>query len=72
LAFTSERADSLLVTTDEVLVEYLTFFAAPRADAPQRSTNAQHFGNPVSVLFAEPGLVASFLAGLQALSCEAR
>ncbi|HUE01862.1 MAG TPA: hypothetical protein VMR62_19990 [Bryobacteraceae bacterium] len=48
LAFTSERADSLLVTTDEVLVEYLTFFAA--APEPMRRnavTNAQRIlGNP--------------------------
>jgi predicted nucleic acid-binding protein len=34
LLLTSERADSLLITTDEVLVEYLTFFAA--APEPMR------------------------------------
>ena len=27
LTFTSERSDSLIVTTDEVMAEYLTFFA---------------------------------------------
>jgi len=27
VAIRSERADALIVTTDEVLVEYLTFFA---------------------------------------------
>src|ERR1700692_3839721 len=29
LTLTSERADSPIVTTDEVLAEYLTFFATP-------------------------------------------
>jgi uncharacterized protein len=34
LALTSERADSPIVTTDEVLAEYLTFFAT--APEPMR------------------------------------
>jgi predicted nucleic acid-binding protein len=34
LAISSQRMDSALVTTDEVLVEYLTFFAA--APEPMR------------------------------------
>jgi predicted nucleic acid-binding protein len=64
LAFTSERADSLLVTTDEVLVENLTFFAA--APEPMRRkavTNAQRIlGNPgVRVV---PQSRASFLSGM--------
>jgi predicted nucleic acid-binding protein len=42
LILTSERRDWLLVTTDEVLAEYLTFFAtAPRPMRRKAITNAQ-------------------------------
>jgi uncharacterized protein len=42
LTLTSERSDSLIVTTDEVLVEYLTFFAtAPEQIRRKAVINAQ-------------------------------
>ena len=42
LALTVERASSIIVTTDEVLAEYLTFFAtAPEQMRRRGVTNAQ-------------------------------
>jgi predicted nucleic acid-binding protein len=42
MALTVERKDSLIVTTDEVLAEYLTFFAmAPEQMRRKAVTNAQ-------------------------------
>jgi predicted nucleic acid-binding protein len=42
LTLTAERTDSPIVTTDEVLVEYLTFFAmAPEPMRRQALTNAR-------------------------------
>src|SRR5579863_5985013 len=64
LVLTSERADSLLVTTDEVLTEYLTFFAkAPESMRRKAITNAQRIlKNPgVHVI---PQSRASFLSGM--------
>ena len=53
LALTSERADSPLVTTDEVLAEYLTFFAtAPEPLRRKVVTNVQRIlEDPVSRSF---------------------
>jgi predicted nucleic acid-binding protein len=43
LALASERADLPIVTTDEVLAEYLTFFAtAPEPMRRKALTNARH------------------------------
>ena len=42
MTLTAERTDSLIVTTDEVLAEYLTFFAtAPEQMRRKAVTNAQ-------------------------------
>jgi uncharacterized protein len=51
LTLTAARIDSPIVTTDEVLVEYLTFFAtAPEPMRRQALTNASVFSKiPVSV-----------------------
>jgi predicted nucleic acid-binding protein len=64
LVLTSERTDSLLVTTDEVLTEFLTFFAtAPEAMRRKAITNAERIlKNPgVTVI---PQSRASFLSGM--------
>jgi predicted nucleic acid-binding protein len=63
LALTSERADSLLITTDEVLVEYLTFFAtAPEPMRRKALINAEHILDNAGVRVV-PQSRASFLAG---------
>ena len=61
LALTSARADSPLVTTDEVLVEYLTFFAT--APEPMRRKVLKSLQTPsifsitlASVSFRRAGL----------------
>jgi predicted nucleic acid-binding protein len=65
LALTSERAASRIVTTDEVLAEYLTFFST--ALEPLRRAVAGSvqgiLGNPVIRVI--PQSRASFLAGLE-------
>jgi len=64
LSLTSERADSLIVTTDEVLAEYLTFFAmAPEQLRRKALTNAQRIleGQGVQVV---PQSRKSFLSGM--------
>jgi len=64
LIVTAERASSRIVTTDEVLVEYLTFFAA--AAEPKR----REVAGSVQELLANPAIRVipqsrnSFLAGL--------
>ena len=64
LAFTTERADSPLVTTDEVLGEYLTFFAtAPEPMRRKVLTNAEHILNNAGVRVV-PQSRASFLSGM--------
>jgi predicted nucleic acid-binding protein len=65
LTITRERAAASIVTTDEVLAEYLTFFAA--APAPLR----QQVAASVQGILANPAIRVipqsrrSFLAGLQ-------
>lgn len=65
LTVTRERAASSIVTTDEVLAEYLTFFAA--APAPLR----QQVAASVQAILADPLIRVipqsrtSFLAGLE-------
>jgi predicted nucleic acid-binding protein len=64
LAITSERADSLLVTTDEVLVEYLTFFAtSPEPMRRKALANAERILNHAGVRVV-PQSRASFLSGM--------
>lgn len=64
LAISSERGDSPIVTTDEVLAEYLTFFAtAPELLRRKAVTNAQR-------ILEDPGVEVipqsreSFLSGM--------
>ena len=64
MALTSERADSLIVTTDEVLAEYLTFFAtAPEPMRRKAVINARRIleGPGVEVI---PQSRESFLSGM--------
>jgi uncharacterized protein len=65
LAFTHERAASRIVTTDEVLAEYLTFFsAAPGTVRREVAESVQGIlANPVIGVI--PQSRASFLAGLE-------
>ena len=64
LAITAERADSSIVTTDEILVEYLTFFAsAPEPLRRQAGTSVQRIlASPVIRVI--PQSRSSFLSGL--------
>ena len=64
LALTSERADSTIVTTDEVLAEYLTFFAtAPEQMRRKAVTNVQHILEDPGVQVV-PQSRESFLSGI--------
>jgi predicted nucleic acid-binding protein len=64
LAVTSERADSPIVTTDEVLAEYLTFFAtAPDQMRRKALTNAQRILEDPGVRVV-PQSRDSFLSGM--------
>jgi predicted nucleic acid-binding protein len=65
LTLTSERASSGIVTTDEVLTEYLRFFSA--APDPVRREAADSVGGILasSVIRVIPQSRGSFLAGLQ-------
>lgn len=64
LALTSERADSPLVTTDEVLAEYLTFFAtAPEPMRRNAVTNVQRILEAPGVQVV-PQSRESFLSGM--------
>ena len=64
LALTSERADSPIVTTDEVLGEYLTFFAtAPEPMRRKAVTNAQRILESPAVQVV-PQSRESFLSGM--------
>ena len=65
LTLTTERATSQIVTTDEVLTEYLTFFSA--APAPTRSEAAEVVEDLLtsSIVRVLPQSRASFRAGLQ-------
>jgi uncharacterized protein len=64
LTITAERAASAIITTDEVLSEYLTFFAtAPEALRRQVAASVQRIlGNPVIRVI--PQSRTSFLTGL--------
>jgi len=65
LAITAERALSRIVTTDEVLTEYLTFFSA--APEPVRHEAADSVASLLasSVIRVVPQSRESFLSGLQ-------
>jgi predicted nucleic acid-binding protein len=64
LALTSERADSPIVTTDEVLAEFLTFFAtAPEPMRRKAVTNAQRVLEAPAVQVV-PQSRESFLSGM--------
>jgi predicted nucleic acid-binding protein len=65
LAITAERALSRIVTTDEVLTEYLTFF--PAAPEPVRHEAADSVASLLasSVIRVVPQSRESFLSGLQ-------
>jgi len=64
LILTSERRDRLLVTTDEVLAEYLTFFAtAPRSMRRKAISNAQRILEDPGVRVI-PQSRESFLSGM--------
>jgi uncharacterized protein len=64
LALTFERADSSIVTTDEVLAEYLTFFAtAPEQMRRKAVTNAQRILDDPGVQVV-PQSRESFLSGM--------
>jgi len=57
MTLTAERIDSLIVTTDEVLAEYLTFFAsAPEQMRRKAVTNAHR-------ILEDPGYVWCHRAG---------
>jgi predicted nucleic acid-binding protein len=64
MALTVERKDSLIVTTDEVLTEYLTFFAtAPEQMRRKAVTNAQRILEHPGVRVV-PQSRESFLSGM--------
>jgi predicted nucleic acid-binding protein len=64
VALTFERADSTIVTTDEVLAEYLTFFAtAPEQVRRKAVTNAQRILDNRGVRVV-PQSRQSFLSGM--------
>jgi len=64
LDLTFERADAPIVTTDEVLAEYLTFFAtAPEPMRRKAVTNAQHILEDPGVQVV-PQSRESFLSGI--------
>ena len=64
LALTSERSDAPLVTTDEVLCEFLTFFAtAPEPMRRKALTNAERILKNPGVRVV-PQSRASFLSGM--------
>jgi predicted nucleic acid-binding protein len=64
LALTSERAASRIVTTDEVLAEYLTFFSAAPEPVRREAADSVEGILASSVILVIPQR-ASFLAGLQ-------
>jgi uncharacterized protein len=64
LDLTAERADALIVTTDEVLAEYLTFFAtAPEQMRRKAVTNVERILEDPGVRVV-PQSRGSFLAGM--------
>jgi predicted nucleic acid-binding protein len=65
LALTSERATSRIVTTDEVLTEYLTFFATAPAQFRREAAESVERILASSVIRVIQQSRGSFLAGLQ-------
>ena len=65
LALTAERAASRIVTTDEVLTEYLTFFAAAPESLRREAAESVVDILASSVIRVIPQSRESFLAGLQ-------
>jgi uncharacterized protein len=64
IALASERADSLILTTDEVLAEYLTFFGtSPEWMRRKAVINVHHILENTGVRVA-PQSRGSFLSGL--------
>ena len=64
LSMSSDRADSFIITTDEVLAEYLTFFAmAPEQMRRKAVTNAQRILDDPGVQVV-PQSRESFLSGM--------
>jgi predicted nucleic acid-binding protein len=65
LAFTVERATSPIVTTDEVLTEYLTFFSTASEPFRRRAADGVEGLLRSSVVRVIPQSRESFRAGLQ-------
>jgi predicted nucleic acid-binding protein len=65
LTLTSERASSHIVTTDEVLAEYLTFFSAAPESVRREAADSVEGILASSVIRVIPQSRESFLAGLQ-------
>ena len=65
LAFTAERAISPIVTTDEVLTEYLTFFATRSEPFRRKAAEGVEGLLTSSVVRVIPQSRESFRAGLQ-------
>jgi uncharacterized protein len=65
LTFTAERATSLIVTTDEVLTEYLTFFSTAPESFRRRAAQGVDGLLTSAVVRVIPQSRESFLAGLQ-------
>jgi predicted nucleic acid-binding protein len=65
LALTSERATSPIVTTDEVLTEYLTFFATAPEQFRRQAAESVERMLASSAIRVIPQSRESFLAGLQ-------
>lgn len=65
LALTAERATSRIVTTDEVLTEYLTYFSAASGQLRRRAAEGVEGLLASSVVRVIPQSRESFRAGLQ-------
>ena len=64
LALTAERATSSIVTTDEALVEYLTFFAATAGTVRRQAAESVKRILANRVIRVIPQTRSSFLSGL--------
>ena len=64
MAITSQRAASCIVTTDEVLAEYLTFFSAGSEQLRREVAESVQAILTSPVIRVIPQSRASFLAGL--------
>ena len=65
MTLTAERTDSLIVTTDEVLAEYLTFFSAALGTVRREVAESVQGILATPVIGVIPQSRASFLAGLE-------